>query len=352
VSLVVVVALIGHLDAGPRPLEPRDVGVDAGSADAGTLVDAGPTTASGLVMTARVEPDPAPFGGRFELVVEITRPGGEPLTLPGTIPESDVCARSGDPRRTVQRVDEARVKETIRIPYLALDTQDVKTPALLLTARDGSTLDVPALPVRVDVPPDTGPDGGPLVGPDGGPVQPGQVALEPAATTLAYRVPDQRPWVLVSALVSTLLTLLIVRAVQKRMRLRAPPAPAAPPPPPRPAHEVALERLEALLASGLLARGETGTFVERLMDEVLRDYLAARFALDAGSRTTRELVKELLGITVAGLDVALVDELLKDADLVKFAKASIASERAHAMATRVRTLVEATAMKPPAEAAP
>jgi hypothetical protein len=73
--------------------------------------------------------------------------------------------------------------------------------------------------------------------------------------------------------------------------------------------------------------------------------LQARFQLPAGTRTTRELVQELLGVTVGGLDVTLVSDLLKDADLVKFAKASIASERAHAMAVRVRTLIEATAVR-------
>jgi hypothetical protein len=96
----------------------------------------------------------------------------------------------------------------------------------------------------------------------------------------------------------------------------------------------------------LLQRGETGVFVERLMDEVLRDYIAARFALPAGARTTRELVKELLGVAVLGLDVGLIEGLLADADLVKFAKASIPAERANAMASRVRALVDATKLVP------
>ena len=152
-----------------------------------------------------------------------------------------------------------------------------------------------------------------------------------------------------AAFASALLAFVAVRAAQKRRRLRAPPPPPVPLAPPRPPHEVALERLEALLSSGLLSRGETGVFVERLMDEVLRDYLAARFALHAEARTTRELVAELLSVSVPGLDVKLVEELLHDADLVKFAKAAIAAERAHAMAMRVKMLVLATA---PSGAAP
>ncbi len=104
---------------------------------------------------------------------------------------------------------------------------------------------------------------------------------------------------------------------------------------------MALERLDALMP--LLQRGEVTTFVEKMMDEVLRDYLAGRFALAAGTRTTREIVGDLLGVTSANLDVALVDRVGQDADLVKFARASLATEQAHAMAGRVRALIVATA---------
>jgi hypothetical protein len=56
-------------------------------------------------------------------------------------------------------------------------------------------------------------------------------------------------------------------------------------------------------------------------------------------------VAELLGISVPGLDVKLVETLLADADLVKFARAAIAPDQAHGMATRVRALIEATALR-------
>jgi hypothetical protein len=364
-SLVPCAALAGALafvcpaqaqDAGPRPIDPLPDTPSLG--DAGALAqDAGPPSVVPLALQARIEPPRVAFGERFDLVIDVTRDRGAPLTLPTSLPESEACPRAGEPRVSVVELSDsipdagtpARVKETIRIPYLALDIEKLKTPALVLTAKDGSSLDVPALDVNVIVPSQAeilaGPDGGVLMGPDGGPIPPGQVPLESAASVIAYAVPDERPWVALGTLTITGLALAIARAVQRRLRKRAPAAPAAPPPPPRPAHEIALERLEALLASGLLQQGDTAPFVERLMDEVLRDYIAARFELPAGARTTRELVKELLSVTVAGLDVALVDELLKDADLVKFAKASIAQDRAHAMASRVRALVEATARR-------
>lgn len=345
------------VDSGPRPIEPREHndadganGASDGQAlDAGTLADAGAASIPDVIMTARVEPDPVTFGEPFALVVTLVRERGVRVDLPGTIPDVEGAPRTGDATRSVVDDDGApgpdggtrpRVKETIRIPFLALDTQDLKTPALVLAGKDGSSLDVPALNVRVVVPPDAPP-------PDGGPApQPGQVMLEAAAPVIAYAVPDDRPWIVAGSLAGLAAVALLARWVLRRRRARQPIAPAVPPPPPRPAHEVALERLDALLASGLLQRGETATFVERLMDEVLRDYLSARFALPAGTRTTRELVKDLLGIAVTGLDVALVESLLADADLVKFARASIASEQAHGMATRVRALVEQTKLAP------
>jgi hypothetical protein len=343
------------VDAGPPPIEPReprdveDTVDDAGvSAAAGT----GPGSASGaipnLTLSAAIEPNVAVFGEPFSLVVTIVRERGVRLQMPGSLPDIEGAPRmqnaAGVPME-VRSVDEleggdgSRVREVIRVPFLALDTVDVETPAFVLTSVDGLTVDVPSLKVKVVVPPDP-PDAGPATtpGPDGQP----QVVLAPAASTIAYPVPDARPWIALSALLSAAVLYAGVRAAARRRRLAVPKAPPVPIAPPRPAHEVALERLEALLATGMLARGETAVFVERLMDEVLRDYLTARFGLSAGTRTTRELVKDLLGISWAGLDVVLVEGLLADADLVKFAKAAISAERAHAMATRVRALIEAT----------
>lgn len=372
-ALLFLLASTG-VDAGAEPLPPPvPVPADGQDEDGGTTTgedaDAGPAEGiPGVTVSAKVEPDPVPFGGRFELVVTVVRGRGQHLEIPVELGASEEVPQLGEARRTVQELPatpaspgadaglveaadagplEPRVWETLRIPFLALALEDARTPAFVLTAKDGATLEVPALPVRVADDPSllAMPD----AGPDAAPPEPGAVQLEPASSTLSYRVADPRPWAVAAAFASALLAFVAVRAAQKRRRLRAPPPPPVPLAPPRPPHEVALERLEALLSSGLLSRGETGVFVERLMDEVLRDYLAARFALHAEARTTRELVAELLSVSVPGLDVKLVEELLHDADLVKFAKAAIAAERAHAMAMRVKMLVLATA---PSGAAP
>jgi hypothetical protein len=358
VALLVAVADPVVVDAGPPPIEtPVDAIVDAGTQAPSDLPGSSHSSSPSipnLALTAVVEPQPVTFGAQFDLVVTITRDRGVHLEIPGAIPESASTPKVGDPVRSVEDLLPAsssvdagpvapRVRETIKIPFLALDTQDVKTPAFVLTDKNGATVEVPALDVKVAVEPDQMPNPN---GPDAGPAPPNAVVLEPAAPAIAYAVSDARPFVVFGSFALAGALYGAVRFAARRRRALVVALPTKPAPPPRPAHEVALERLEALLASGLLQRGETATFVERLMDEVLRDYIAARFALPAGTRTTRELVKDLLGVAVAGLDVSLVEGLLADADLVKFAKASIAAERAHAMATRVRMLIDATKVVP------
>lgn len=368
VLVVVAVAAADDVDAGagalPKPIEPREAVVDAGTPDAAI---------PNLTLNAKTEPAVVPYGSRFDLVVTVTRDRGVHLELPGAIPDVENTPRVGEPMRSLEELAppppppatahattsspkaQARVRETIRIPFLALDTRGVKTPAFALTAENGATVDVASLDVKLELPPDkpppnpTGPTGPTRLGPDAGPSSPsppGTLVLEAHAPAIAYAVPDSRPYLIVGAFAAAGLLFAVVRYFQRRRKAHVPATPTAPPPPPRPAHETALERLEALLASGLLQRGETALFVERLMDEVLRDYITARFSLSAGTRTTRELVKDLLGVAVVGLDVALVEGLLADADLVKFAKASIAAGRAHAMATRVRALIDATKLVP------
>jgi hypothetical protein len=337
--------LVGDVDAGvPRPVE-VPVDVDAGvvdAADAGD-VDAGVVNprAAAFAVRARVEPDPVAFGGPVELVVTLTRPAKQALTLPDALEENPALPVVVPLRRLAREVPGAtpkdtRVEETLRVGFLALDVKDLKTPAFIIKA-DDIVLEVPSLPVRVDVKPI---DEAALT--EGG-VPDGAVVVDAAAPALVYPVRDDRPFYALVVVVVGAALFFALRAWRKRARvvaaLRGPP-----PPPPRPAHEVALERLDALMP--LLQQGEVTLFVEKMMDEVLRDYLAGRFALPAGARTTKEIVTDLLGVAATSLDVGLVEDVGKDADLVKFARANLSSAQAHAMAGRVRALILATAAAP------
>ena len=347
-----VVCLLAQLDAGPRPIEPRvdvDAGVavdtvvfDADVADAGVVdevaVDAGPAALpAGWALSARVEPARVAFGGEVQLVVEVTRPARVQVGFPDELGANDALPRTArKPIRAAKERGDGTVTETITFGFLALDVKDLKTPAFTLTVSDGTVLDVPSLPVAVDVTP--------LADPTDGGSPEGALLIEPAAGAVLYRVDDARPWAVLALILLVVTAVLTLRAAIKARVVDAPIVVGPPPPPPRPAHEVALERLDALLP--MLTRGEVDSFVALLMDDVLRDYLAGRFALAAGTRTTKEIVTDLLSVAVVGLDIGLVEQLGRDADLVKFARAHLAAEQASGMAARVRALIIATAAKP------
>jgi hypothetical protein len=289
---------------------------------------------------ARIEPHPVTFAEPFALVVEIVRSRGLAITLPGSLPEKPALRRAGAVRRTVDDIQppaggaapvSALVTERISIPFLALDTEKLETPAFTLTDARGETHEIPSLPVTLedDAPSDAGVD---------------ETAFAAARTHHVYTVTDWRPLASL-AVVGTggaffALTSFLLR--RRRLFLPARPVEKAPVEKRPPADELALARLDALLGERLLARGEIPRFVERLMNEVLRAYLEERFAVPVSRETTREVAAELLRLSVPGLDLTLLRDILEAADLVKFARADVAAESAHEMAAKVRALVIAT----------
>jgi hypothetical protein len=87
----------------------------------------------------------------------------------------------------------------------------------------------------------------------------------------------------------------------------------------RPAHELALEAINALLAEDLLSRGQHRVFHFRI-SEIIREYVGARFAFDSLEMTTTELVEAVKSRYTAGLDLDEFAEFCSMTDLVKFAK--------------------------------
>ncbi|MFZ9887246.1 MAG: hypothetical protein ACO3JL_07070 [Myxococcota bacterium] len=290
-------------------------------------------------LRTRVEPNPVNFGEGFELVIELKRAENDRLSLPADIPATAAAPLAGPPRRRLGTpVNEvggtASVHEEIRIPFLALDLDEVKTPALILRAPDGEAVEVAAMQVTVVVDNATEKDDAEA-----------NPALREAPPLFTYTVFDDRPLWALGLVVLALGLWWAGRRWWSRLRAwferRVPHDSSAQAPPP-PAHTIALERLEQLLSAGLLERGELAPFVSRLMDEVLRDYLERRYQVRAGTRTTAELLAGLLELDFHGLDLGETRRLLDDADLVKFARAEIAGDVARGMAGRVRSLILAT----------
>ncbi len=114
------------------------------------------------------------------------------------------------------------------------------------------------------------------------------------------------------------------------------------PPPLIPAHELALRRLDALLAQGLIERGSIKPFYERA-SHILRQYIEDRFGLHAPERTTEEFLNEsrASALLTEG-DVALLERFLEHCDLVKFAKLPATPEQAGLAVATVRDFIERT----------
>jgi hypothetical protein len=111
--------------------------------------------------------------------------------------------------------------------------------------------------------------------------------------------------------------------------------------PPKPIHEIILEKLEALEKSDLLFRRDYNAYQTRL-SYILREYLEVRFSMQALESTTEEIVRDFFSSGVPFQWQSILQKLMQEADLVKFAKAEIPSERHQEALKTVRAFVEET----------
>jgi len=88
--------------------------------------------------------------------------------------------------------------------------------------------------------------------------------------------------------------------------------------PQRPAHEIALEALDALVGSDLLSRGEVKEYYTRLSD-IVRQYIENRYFIMALEMTTTQLLRAMQEASLAEMNVATIADLFSTCDLVKFA---------------------------------
>lgn len=83
--------------------------------------------------------------------------------------------------------------------------------------------------------------------------------------------------------------------------------------------EIALEELNALKASDLVAKGEYKLYYLRL-SEIFRAYLERRYGIAALERTTYEIIGEFRGLALDKQEEEIIHRFLDECDLVKFAK--------------------------------
>ncbi|HTE47024.1 MAG TPA: hypothetical protein VK636_17385 [Gemmatimonadaceae bacterium] len=106
--------------------------------------------------------------------------------------------------------------------------------------------------------------------------------------------------------------------------------------------EAEFKRVEAL---ALLEAGERGRYVT-LMVEILRDYLAARYAEASLALTSTELHRSMRENPFVPTERLM--RVLTDADLIKFARRPVSSDRARELGREARAIVsqEHTASQP------
>jgi hypothetical protein len=138
-----------------------------------------------------------------------------------------------------------------------------------------------------------------------------------------------------SAALIALLTWLVARYMQRRVR------PAAPPPPPRPPWEVAVEKLADLRRrkQRMVEQGMASQFVDEVSD-VAREYLGARFGFDGLESTTDEALSLLRS---RDCNVGLWQEVaayLRRCDLIKFASVDPDPDEADLVFKKAQDIVQ------------
>jgi hypothetical protein len=152
-------------------------------------------------------------------------------------------------------------------------------------------------------------------------------------------------WLLPAAIAAGVVLLALLLAWAIRRWRRRPRTIRVPPP-----EEIALDRLNA--ARALLDPARAREFASAVTGAV-RFYLEARFGVAAPRRTTEEFLHDLLAradVALAGHQ-PLLEDLLRRNDLVKFARAPLATSEMQAMLDTAIRFVRESGAREDAEAA-
>ncbi|HEY2732644.1 MAG TPA: hypothetical protein VGI70_01600 [Polyangiales bacterium] len=139
------------------------------------------------------------------------------------------------------------------------------------------------------------------------------------------------PWWLYALIAAAIIALLTLLWWWWRRRRKPKPAVIVDP------YERAMAEFQRIDALGLLDAGERGRYVT-LVVEVLRDYLAARYTVATLSLTSTELTRTARELAHVPQD--RLARLLTEADLIKFARRPVSSERAREIGRDARAIIE------------
>jgi hypothetical protein len=296
----------------------------------GTVAAASGAQAIPIKAGITVAPDSVRIGDPFRVTVGIRAPRGATIEFPRAT-DSTSTVQSLDPVVVRTAADTTAVEQyaDYRVAAWDVGVQRIRL-ADAIVRYDGADRRVPlsgdSIFVRSLLPADTA-----------------QRVPKPPRALFELRVVPWWLWALLAAAVVAI-GLLIWWWIRRRRRPAAPVVVD-----PFQHAESEFQRIEAL---GLLEAGERGRYVT-LMVEVLRDYLAARYAEAAAlSFTSTELQHATRALPHVPQE--RLTRLLTDADLIKFARRPVSTDRAREIGREARAVVshEHAASQPPASVAP
>ncbi|MBN2715287.1 MAG: hypothetical protein JXX14_05495 [Deltaproteobacteria bacterium] len=322
----------------------------ADSAEAGTGIDGNPTPPTPVTpsepatlkseipkakmpdIKVTVSPQKGAIGDLIEWRVEVKKKApGDQVVLPSTFDFGELEIQS----RTVKGAteDEQSMTQVLGIGLISFEMGEFEVPPQKLTVVDakGNITEVMSPAFKVTISSQIANEPEPAIKLD---EKNGETVMVDDYTLLYVAIG------LGAVLVIVLLTLLIRKLLSMRK-----PKPGPPPPPPRPAHEVALEKLNAIKNAGYLDEQMHKTFHLKL-SEAFREYLGNRYHFDALERSTREIVDELRALQLKLELHREIVQLLEDTDLVKFAKYIPPKEESERLLDEAVRLVQVTCRKP------
>lgn len=274
--------------------------------------------AGGIEVVTRVGADSVTVGERLHVVHSLSYPDSFALIPPGAF-DAGTCRVISVAWKEEKK--EGRVTKTANLDVMTTDLESARLPgtAFLFRAPAGDTLVVYSDEVDVPVRHVTGEKSEPK------PLKP-QWEAPRSYWFLAY---------VAGAIALAALAFWLWRRWRRRLVVKAPE-------PELPADFVALQRLDEIERMNLLEKGEIKTYYTLVVD-TLRKYIEKRYEVLAMDQTSDEI---LWALRRGSVDIGDIEPVLREADLVKFAKHRPETAAAKDLIGTVRGIVARTAPRP------
>ena len=271
------------------------------------------------------------FGERIELQVTLRHKPNVRVFFPSKPDLRPLLVDTRDAGRAETQTIGGEVVETIIVPALAVRSGSFKLPAVEVpwheqdsagNAGKSGTVTLPVLRVHVQsqFAGDTNVQAAPL---------------PPPRALIEENLPMEIGLLVLAMMtVSALATALALKVYRDRAARMAPK-------PKVPAHTVAIRQLDALDTSDRITTMEPASVFAEL-SAILREYLGGRYNFLALDMTSTELLAQLKGTVLRGVQLTEISAFTDLSDLVKFARVPASPEELRAESQFVRKVVERT----------